>query len=350
MSCATPYQSKTFGGGFSDTQLAPDVFRIYFRGNAFTSMERAQDFALLRAADLAQQEGFSYFAVIDEKSATSVQTLTMPGHSYTTGSAFAAGNFATYSGQTTYYPGQTFNFYKPKTGLLIRCFVRKPDGIYAFDAAFMERSIIQKYGLEKLSTSSASHTALMHEEKQEQATGKNIMTLPVPVPRQVPDENVHHPSESRSKPALLSSHDIVCNFSIFNRGRDRSLIVKVDSIGESHSPGGDASKIFVDGKEYRAADIFLSVKSKEDSGSEILLLGHGAAQATLRFGNIADFRNRLSNLELRLYSADYGDFTVTFRKVPLGHSKKSFPDVTHGDLLFHLNGCKPYKSYEVFSN
>jgi hypothetical protein len=145
--CATPYQSTGFRGGYSETLLAPDVFRIYFRGNAFTSIERAQDFALLRAAELARERGFAYFAIVDESSSSSVHAYTTPGQSYSSGSAVVTGNVATYSGQTTYYPGQTSFMYKPRTGLVIRCFAEKPEGIFTFEAAFLEESLRQKYGL-----------------------------------------------------------------------------------------------------------------------------------------------------------------------------------------------------------
>ena len=145
--CATPYQSTAFRGGYSETQLAPDVFRIYFRGNAFTSTERAQDFALLRAAELARERGFVYFAVLDERSSSTVHAYTTPGQSYSSGSATLSGNVATYTGQTTYYPGQTTLMYKPNTGLVVRCFTEKPQSVYTFDARFLEDSLRQKYGL-----------------------------------------------------------------------------------------------------------------------------------------------------------------------------------------------------------
>jgi hypothetical protein len=38
-SCATPYESTGFLGGYSDTALAPDVYRISFQGNGYTSQE-----------------------------------------------------------------------------------------------------------------------------------------------------------------------------------------------------------------------------------------------------------------------------------------------------------------------
>jgi len=150
--CATPYQSEGFRGGYSDTQLAPDVFRITFKGNAYISKERTQDFALLRAAELTQQFGFKYFAIVDELSSTDVSTFTTPGSEDISGSVNIYGGPSSYhgiySGHKTYIPPKTHFIIKPRTGLLIQCFTDKPDGIYAFDASFLQKSLKQKYKIE----------------------------------------------------------------------------------------------------------------------------------------------------------------------------------------------------------
>jgi hypothetical protein len=164
LGCATPYQSTAFRGGFSETALAPDLFRIVFRGNAFTPRERAQDFALLRASELTIQNGFTCFAIIDEQSSTTMHTITEPGSAHTTasGTGYSSGNVylnpygGSYSGTsttniqatTTYTPPQTHVFYKPKTGLFIRAFRDKPEGIVTFDAIFLQQSLKQKYGIQ----------------------------------------------------------------------------------------------------------------------------------------------------------------------------------------------------------
>jgi len=145
--CATSYHQKGFTGGYSETQLAPDVFRVNFQGNGYTSSERAQDFALLRAAELSLERGFRYFALLDETSSNKLSTFTTSGSAYTTGSAYGIGNTATYSGHTTYTPGQTFLISKPHTGLLVRGFTNKPNDIYTFDAEFLRQSLKQKYNL-----------------------------------------------------------------------------------------------------------------------------------------------------------------------------------------------------------
>ena len=67
-SCATGYGQKSlFSGGFENTQLGPDIFRVSFSGNDSTSMARTKDFALLRSAELALENGYPYFIVVDEK-------------------------------------------------------------------------------------------------------------------------------------------------------------------------------------------------------------------------------------------------------------------------------------------
>src|SRR5262245_15060327 len=96
--CATPYQSTGFSGGFSETRLAPDVFRVNFSGNGYTSAERAQDFAFLRAAELTLAAGFKYFVPLKEASSTTVSTITTPGFASTTGSISMYGGYGEFSG------------------------------------------------------------------------------------------------------------------------------------------------------------------------------------------------------------------------------------------------------------
>ena len=116
-----------------------------FQGNGYTSAERAQDFALLRAAESSLGRGFKYFALLDETSSSKLSTFTTSGSAYTTGSAYGSGNYATYSGHTTYTPGQTLIISKPHTGVLVRGFTNKPNDIYTFDAEFLQPSLKQKY-------------------------------------------------------------------------------------------------------------------------------------------------------------------------------------------------------------
>jgi len=132
---ATPYKSHGIAGGHSDTARAPDVYRISFRGNGYTSRERAQDFAVLRAADLTLSHGYRYFAVVNETQGGSSGMINTPGYSYTSGSPVTAGNYAFGNAHTAYVPGVSIPIYFPESGLLVRCFRERPEGfLFAFDA------------------------------------------------------------------------------------------------------------------------------------------------------------------------------------------------------------------------
>ncbi|MDI6775402.1 MAG: hypothetical protein QME60_08455 [Verrucomicrobiota bacterium] len=75
--CTTPYQKTGVTGGYSETRLQENVFTVNFRGNGYTSRERAQDFAMLRCADITLGNGFKFFAIAD----SSADEKTMMYHS-----------------------------------------------------------------------------------------------------------------------------------------------------------------------------------------------------------------------------------------------------------------------------
>lgn len=143
--CATPYQPSGLTGGYKETLLAPDIVRITVEGNGYTSRDRVQDFALLRASEMALQSGYPYFAVINERNDSSTGSFTTAGSSYTSGSVYGVGNSAYYSGTTTYMPGQTMTFQFPETGLLVKFLKRKPNDALVFDANFLSATLRQKY-------------------------------------------------------------------------------------------------------------------------------------------------------------------------------------------------------------
>ncbi len=135
---ATPYQKLGFSGGFTETQLAPDIFRVRFQGNAFTSGDRAQEFTLLRVSELCFDNGFAHFTIGDESNQVVRQTIqTAPATSRTRSSS--------YSSTTTYEPAKFHNFFRPNSYMLVRCFKQKPSDRYTFDAAFLIRSLKTKY-------------------------------------------------------------------------------------------------------------------------------------------------------------------------------------------------------------
>ena len=142
-SCATPYQSEGFEGGFSETQLDVNVFNVSFRGNSYTPPEQAADYTLLRSAELALMNGYNYFIVIKSGTTTKQSSYTTP--TYTTGSASGYGNYAYGTATTT--GGQTYYSSKPTSSNTIVCFKEKPEG-FSFNANFIEKSIKERYQID----------------------------------------------------------------------------------------------------------------------------------------------------------------------------------------------------------
>ncbi len=144
--CATSYGAKSFwnDGGFSETELQPNIFNVKFLGNEFTSKERAQDFALLRSAELCTARDMNFMNIVGLET-QSVQSGYIPGSSTTTANANVIGNSAYGSSTTTYNPGTTL--YSPESGLTVQCAVEKSET--SWDASFLMNSLKTKYSIEQ---------------------------------------------------------------------------------------------------------------------------------------------------------------------------------------------------------
>ena len=149
LSCATGYKPTGFTGGFSDIMLDENIFKVSFKGNAYTSQERATDFTLLRCAELALEHGYSYFIIVDSSEYSVEGSYTTPTTSTTDASVSSYGNTAYGSATTTTYGGQTYHYSKSRTTNTIICFSEKPDldGLI-YNASFIRKSISEKYNIE----------------------------------------------------------------------------------------------------------------------------------------------------------------------------------------------------------
>ena len=63
--CATGYQSSdvSLTGGFSETRLTPDSWRVLVEGNGFTTRGEVEKFLLRRGAELTLEQGKRYFVL-----------------------------------------------------------------------------------------------------------------------------------------------------------------------------------------------------------------------------------------------------------------------------------------------
>jgi len=119
----TGYQAKTMTGGYSETQLASDVYSVRFQGNGYTMTERANDFCLLRCAELTIQNGYKYFTIISNKE----------GSNGALASTNAIGNTIAIAGY-------------PSDNNVIKLLKDKPEtNAIVYEASFMANSIKSKY-------------------------------------------------------------------------------------------------------------------------------------------------------------------------------------------------------------
>lgn len=125
--CATAYQRDGLTGGFSETQLDENVWRVKFVGNGYTDDQTAEEFALLRSAELTLEKGYSHFVLAGSRSSTKTGAFTTPRTAYTTGNAYAYGNQIQGSATTTYQGGQTFVISSPTTNNTVVMFKGKPN-------------------------------------------------------------------------------------------------------------------------------------------------------------------------------------------------------------------------------
>jgi len=121
--CATAYQPHGLSGGYSETQLGENVFRVAFEGNGFTSAVRAADLALLRSADVTLERGYSYFVLASDASVSSA-----------TGSSFQ---------------GSGFTSSLPSTMNTVVCFKERPAGTaLVYEAKTVRAALRAKYDLD----------------------------------------------------------------------------------------------------------------------------------------------------------------------------------------------------------
>lgn len=85
-STPTPYQPDIAGqridGGYSETKMAEDRYRVNFEGNSLTSRDRVEGYLLYRAAELTAQDGYEWFLIVDRLTEHDVETYVAPDPFY----------------------------------------------------------------------------------------------------------------------------------------------------------------------------------------------------------------------------------------------------------------------------
>lgn len=140
----TGYQQVGFTGGYSDTKIQEGIYRIEFKGNKRTSEERASNLALLRASEVALENGYNYFILLDGATKSNVSIRSDPNsQSHMSGNVSPGGSF---SASTYSTGGGTYSVSKPQSTLVIQCYKKKPNtNTTVFNATEVKTNISSKY-------------------------------------------------------------------------------------------------------------------------------------------------------------------------------------------------------------
>jgi len=73
--CSTSYQPKGTLGGYSEEKILDNLYRVEFAGNRHSKPEKIQNYLLYRCAELTQEMGFTYFAIVSDERGVSFETI-----------------------------------------------------------------------------------------------------------------------------------------------------------------------------------------------------------------------------------------------------------------------------------
>lgn len=131
--CATGYQPNSLTGGFEESQLNANSFRVSFRGNGYTTPNRAEELTLLRSAEICLEHGFPGFVLLRERTDVKNDSIWLSNSTYHRGNYFSSGTNLTFS--------------SPSTSNLVSCINEKPANAFAYEARVLYESLTAKYAV-----------------------------------------------------------------------------------------------------------------------------------------------------------------------------------------------------------
>jgi len=159
--CATQYRYSYWKGGYSETHLDENMYKVYFKGNGYTSRQSSDEMCLLRCAELCLEAGYTYFVVVEAEQKTRTSTYTTPTRTRTNATLNGSTRAnATLSGNSVYANsntserlsantittgGQTRTISKPGQVNTIVLINEKPNTGDSYNAKFIFNSLSKKY-------------------------------------------------------------------------------------------------------------------------------------------------------------------------------------------------------------
>lgn len=132
--CASTYGPESLlSGGYTESLIQDNIFRVNFKGKASDSIGRVNDFALLRSAEITIQNGYSYFIVIEGGTTIKTGVVSTPAHINMATGMIEGGHVSSYS--------------KPNASIVIQCYKEKPENVSGiiYDATQVRSNIKSQY-------------------------------------------------------------------------------------------------------------------------------------------------------------------------------------------------------------
>lgn len=151
--CATGYKPDGNLGGYGETQVDENKFQVYYKGNAFTSRDDAGNYLLLRSAEVALANGFSYFAVVDQRLDEEVRAYDNPVTSETKATAKRSGDAVKVKSQTITTGGGVTVYRHPRFSNTVVGYKTRPpanqqtEGIQVLDARMVSANLRKRYDI-----------------------------------------------------------------------------------------------------------------------------------------------------------------------------------------------------------
>lgn len=147
--CATgmSYHSwdSTWQLGYTDTQLSEKVFRVSYAGYNIPQSE-CDDFAIMRATEIAKEKGYKYFRILAENQSLQSQSYYIPGATHTTATVTGYGNVARVNA-SSYSGGFAGTIQRPVSTFTVELLKEKDDASGTLDAEIAWNSLTKKYGV-----------------------------------------------------------------------------------------------------------------------------------------------------------------------------------------------------------
>jgi hypothetical protein len=170
-SCATPYRPVDHSYGYFERQIGTNVYEVGFLGNGQTSYERACDFAMLRAAEIALDHHAKAFILLDLVNLSSVRRYHIPSQYYwtsapeaTAGARPAVPAAGMFDGPDWSYlmfePAQEGAYYRPGVKLTIKLLPDPPGSYYPYYPSAESERLRRKYRIKPVKPKLAASPAV----------------------------------------------------------------------------------------------------------------------------------------------------------------------------------------------